>query len=119
MGDKLRSHHGRKCFWCQRIMQSGSRFLKPTRDHVIPKSRGGTKTVICCLSCNNLKGDMPPAIWALMLERFPAIHDELSRAGPRGMGLFYALMGQTHDPNIDRIVAEAMARFPEYGEVKL
>lgn len=119
MGSKLRSYHGKKCHWCKKHMLMESERLRPTIDHVVPKSRGGTKTVVCCLSCNNLKGDMPPAIWALMLEKFPAIHDEMNRPGPRGMSLFYALLGQQHNAHIDRIVAEAMALYPEYGEVKL
>lgn len=42
------------CYYC------GSRLRKQaaTRDHVVPKSRGGRYTVPCCFSCNNLKADM-------------------------------------------------------------
>lgn len=31
--------------------------LATTRDHVIPKSRGGRVTVPACMQCNNLKAD--------------------------------------------------------------
>lgn len=43
-------------------------WLHPTRDHVLPRSRGGTRTVICCATCNGIKGDMLPDAW----ERFMA-----------------------------------------------
>lgn len=29
-----------------------------TRDHVVPKSQGGTKTKPCCRGCNRKKGDL-------------------------------------------------------------
>lgn len=38
--------------------------LQPTRDHYpIPKSRGGTRTIICCYDCNSIKADMSAAEW--------------------------------------------------------
>lgn len=42
----------------------------PTRDHYpIPKSRGGKLTIICCYTCNHLKGDMAADKWeAFMAE---------------------------------------------------
>jgi hypothetical protein len=38
--------------------------LAPTRDHhPVPRSRGGTRVLICCITCNNIKGDMGAAEW--------------------------------------------------------
>ena len=36
-----------------------------TRDHVVPKSVGGTYTTPSCGSCNILKQDMMPIQWAI------------------------------------------------------
>lgn len=43
----------------------------PTRDHVMPKSKGGTKTVWCCTKCNNVKGAMLPEEWVWFMANFP------------------------------------------------
>lgn len=59
------------CTYCKREMIKKSMLafgyvpdgLTETRDHVIPYSKGGRKTVPCCLRCNNLKGDMMPDVW--------------------------------------------------------
>jgi hypothetical protein len=52
-------------------MDRFSERLYPTRDHVHPKSQGGQITVICCRTCNNIKGDMLPAIWEAFMAAFP------------------------------------------------
>lgn len=50
------------CFYCGiRLRKSG--LAMRTRDHIVPKSQGGTKTVEACLRCNGLKA-------ALSLEEF-------------------------------------------------
>lgn len=47
--------------------------LFPTRDHYpVPKSRGGTRTLIACYSCNHIKGDMLAEDW----QRYMAEHPE-------------------------------------------
>lgn len=46
-----------------------------TRDHIIPASRGGVKTVPCCFHCNNLKADMMPDEWMAWRSRNPNWHD--------------------------------------------
>lgn len=119
MSKKLRSYHGKPCFWCKRQMLMESASLQPTRDHLIPRSRGGTVIRITCLACNNLKGDMPPALWVLTLEKHPEVLNRFGGSGPRGMALFYNLFGSELEGHIARIVAEATARFPEYGEARL
>lgn len=45
--------------------------LRATRDHVIPRSKGGTKTVFACLACNNIKGDMMPDEWSAYMAENP------------------------------------------------
>lgn len=52
-------------------MDRGNRRLMPTRDHVLPASRGGTVKIICCLTCNGLKADMMPDEWAGFMEANP------------------------------------------------
>lgn len=54
------------CPYCRRAMTYRVPGLEPTRDHVIPKSKGGTKIIVACWTCNNVKGDMLPDVW----ERF-------------------------------------------------
>lgn len=36
-------------------------------DHVIPRPRGGTQTVLCCRSCNSSKGSRTPEEWIAAL----------------------------------------------------
>lgn len=54
------------CHWCKRALHSAKSFSRvaATRDHVKPKSAGGTKTVRCCWGCNQMKKDMTPEQWA-------------------------------------------------------
>lgn len=60
---------GRKCPYCGRAMKASikreNRHLFPTRDHVIPKSRGGTlkMSIRVCWECNGLKGNKDPFEW--------------------------------------------------------
>lgn len=119
MAINLRLYHGKPCHWCRRPMMRESEKWRPTRDHVIPKAVGGTIIRIACHDCNNLKGDMPAPLWVILLEKFPDLHDRFDRPGPRGMQLFYSLFGGDLEPHIGRIVKEAQARFPEYGEIVL
>lgn len=119
MAGKLRNQHGKPCHWCRRQMRAESSKWHPTRDHVIPKAQGGTLIKITCFACNQLKGDMPAPLWVIILEKFPHIHDRFDKPGPRGMALFYSLFGGELEPHIDRVVMEAMTRFPEYGVIQL
>lgn len=57
------SRRNRPCHYCGIGMtKRGTRDKRSaTRDHIIPKSRGGTgspiNTIMCCRKCNNEKGD--------------------------------------------------------------
>lgn len=56
--------HGHPCPWCKREMDRDDFHLQPTRDHYpVPRSKGGGKTVIACLICNNIKGDRNADEW--------------------------------------------------------
>lgn len=116
---KMGRQHGKPCFWCKKPMMQHSEKWRPTRDHVIPKAQGGTIIRISCNCCNHLKGDIPPALWLVVLELVPNVHDRFGSPGPRGMALFYDLFGGEFQPHIDRIIEEARQRYPEFGEVKL
>lgn len=52
-------------------MDRGDARLMPTRDHVIPVSRGGRTKIICCQTCNGMKADMLPAEWSAFMEDNP------------------------------------------------
>lgn len=59
-----------KCFYCQRSFLPGgphasqaTQGRQRTRDHIVPASVGGTRTVPCCRACNSIKGDMSPQEW--------------------------------------------------------
>lgn len=50
------------CYWCMKKLACG----EATVDHVVPLSRGGldhhTNRVLCCLSCNQARGNKMPEI---------------------------------------------------------
>lgn len=56
--------NGLKCYYCFRLMitRSYNSKVAPSRDHVIPLSRGGSNDgdniVICCRMCNEIKGKL-------------------------------------------------------------
>jgi hypothetical protein len=64
-------HHGKACPYCHRQMSRGDARLHPTRDHVIPVSRGGKVKIICCQTCNGIKADMLPGEWIIYMEENP------------------------------------------------
>lgn len=66
-----KSHHGKACPYCGRLMDLGSVALQPTRDHIVPQSRGGRAVVICCSKCNAIKADMMPEVWAAYMAANP------------------------------------------------
>lgn len=55
---------GKSCPYCGCIMRiKGSGLEMPTRDHVLPLSKGGTAILIVCYGCNNRKGDIMPDLF--------------------------------------------------------
>jgi hypothetical protein len=65
------AHHGKPCAYCRRPMDRRDVRLHPTRDHVLPRSHGGTRTTICCFTCNGIKGDMLPGAWEAFMVANP------------------------------------------------
>lgn len=70
---RRRKGSGKTCHYCGRIMapngQTGA--LAQTEDHVWPKSLGGVRTVPCCFTCNNMKGQMTPEQWLAFRQENP------------------------------------------------
>jgi hypothetical protein len=50
-----------QCSYCGLFV--GAREI--TRDHIVPKSQGGTFTAPACAPCNDLKKDTKPIPWAI------------------------------------------------------
>lgn len=46
--------HHKRCCYCERVLLPG----EVTKEHIIPKSRGGRITRPCCLTCNREKKNM-------------------------------------------------------------
>lgn len=65
-----------KCAYCKRKMTI-PRFhrqndgLARTRDHYVPKSFGGSRTIFACRACNSVKADMMPDEWKIFMEENP------------------------------------------------
>lgn len=64
---------GEKCAYCKRILESvlSHTRVAATRDHTVPRAKGGAVTVWACRQCNNLKKDMLPEDWRDFMECFP------------------------------------------------
>jgi hypothetical protein len=67
---------GKPCAYCANPMKVGSKKRKPTRDHGMPRSRGGGafhagrfNIFICCEDCNGDKKDYDLGEWWLRLFR--------------------------------------------------
>lgn len=72
MSANLRSHQGKPCPYCRRTMEYCTHLtLAPTRDHVVPRSRGGRAVVVCCITCNGIKGNMLPDAWESFMAAYP------------------------------------------------
>lgn len=71
--------HLQPCHWCGRKMLNDpsirqSHPLRVTVDHVQPKVQGGVddgNTVLCCQTCNRVKGDLPPDVWETFMQTNP------------------------------------------------
>jgi len=56
---------GDVCYYCQRTLVASTKDsnLSATKDHLHPKSMGGTLRVWSCRKCNSLKGNMTFSEW--------------------------------------------------------
>lgn len=72
---------GEFCSYCQRELIAYS-VTHPTRDHVTPRSRGGTKTVWACMVCNSMKRDLLPNQWQEFMSTNPRWWEKAKKRGP-------------------------------------
>lgn len=63
--------HGQDCEYCGVTMDLNSQWRHPTRDHVVPRSKGGTNApsnlVRACRACNETKGNNRLLEWVNQL----------------------------------------------------
>lgn len=71
MPSPLKLAHGRPCPYCNRQMERRHPRLAPSRDHVIPESKGGKEKIIACVQCNGIKGDMMLEVWEAFMAANP------------------------------------------------
>ena len=68
----LREYQGKPCPYCMRAMDLFTP-RAPTRDHVVPISRGGknygTNVIIVCRACNHHKANVPLDVWGHKLRQ--------------------------------------------------
>jgi hypothetical protein len=66
---RLTHYRGESCPWCTVTMSTASPRTSPTREHLVPRVRGGHvgPTVIVCSKCNNDKGDVHLDGWLGLL----------------------------------------------------
>lgn len=68
---RLRIYHRdeQRCVYCRLPLE----YAACTLDHVLPRSRGGVTAdenlVLCCMPCNNRKGNRTPEEWQAALRR--------------------------------------------------
>jgi hypothetical protein len=69
------------CTYCRRTLtpRADGGPLAHTRDHVVPRSKGGAKTVPACYVCNNIKGDMMPDEWIAYMAANPKWWEKVFR----------------------------------------
>ena len=73
---ETRLQHGKPCAYCKREMDAESDQMRPTRDHVVPKSRvpkhlPAGRIAWACYVCNSIKADMTPAEWDAYMRANP------------------------------------------------
>lgn len=82
-----------RCRYCQRLLtdprKGGS--TASSRDHFVPKCMGGRRTVPCCRACNEIKGDMTPRQWSIVMRVRVRWWDLYKTTNMRGVQLFAAL----------------------------
>jgi hypothetical protein len=82
------------CHYCRRIMRDDDEYLRETRDHYHPRSRGGQdhgNIVLACYACNQVKGDMHPKLFGIVMRDIPEWWRLAQMKGPRGMNLIAAM----------------------------
>jgi len=64
---------GASCIYCERVLEATTSLSSTaaTRDHLHPRSRGGTLKDWCCKACNGIKGDMLLEDWRAFMQANP------------------------------------------------
>ncbi|PWJ88382.1 hypothetical protein C8D77_111105 [Mesorhizobium loti] len=67
---------GKPCPYCgvKMVLGRNRSIFHTTRDHIFPRSQGGTLAIIVCFACNNEKADMSPFEWIEHLYRAGRAH---------------------------------------------
>lgn len=66
---RLTAMRGERCPYCNITMRgTKNRLDSPTRDHIVPRSRAGKRTIIVCRRCNQDKADRDLEEWLGVLE---------------------------------------------------
>ncbi len=67
----LEQWNGALCPYCAKVMHTEHMHMKPSRDHIVPRGRGGPNTsanlTIACTRCNHNKGDKTLLEWQFEL----------------------------------------------------
>lgn len=60
------------CCYCEKKLNNRTY----TKDHLIPKSKGGKIMMPCCYDCNQEKQDLPLEIYAMLLNHINPFHNK-------------------------------------------
>jgi len=96
-----RDNNMASCYYCRRQMNTGDPHLQETKDHYHPKSRVATRNnflVSSCYACNQVKGDMHPNYFKIVMRDIPEWWRLAKMKGPRGRRLWVAMMECGFDP---------------------
>jgi len=93
----MNTYKAKTCFYCERPMGAasvGGKVLLRTKDHIIPRSKGGhsgkTNILYCCHMCNGAKSNLTPDEFAKWLDRKID-----STIGKRQKGLYSVMLENT------------------------
>jgi len=90
------------CYYCGHLLERGNPRYRPTKDHIIPKIKGGTDRVInlvdSCAGCNSLKGSLLPSEFL----------DFLTERTNKGYGHNFATVDDLMVilPNVKKVISE-------------
>ena len=74
--ESISARTGGRCFWCGRVFEKGNL----TIEHLFPLTYGGIEgqpnIVVSCLSCNVMKGALPPMFFARHREEIERAYED-------------------------------------------
>lgn len=89
------------CHYCRRKMDDADPYLRETQDHYYPRCQGprAFNLVPACYACNQVKGDMHPNFFKIVMRDIPEWWRLAKMRGPRGRNLWAAMMQAGFDPH--------------------